>query len=158
MKIVIQRVTEASVHVSNEIISSIGAGLCVLVGICQSDTDKDMEYVTKKLLNLRIFENNSDGAANIKRWDKSVVDKSYEILCVSQFTLYSLTNKGNKPDFHLAMGADNSKEFYDKFITSLKDNYNEDKIKNGQFGAYMDVNIRNDGPVTIIIDSNNKEK
>lgn len=146
----IQRVMKASVSVSDEIVSSIQNGLCVLVGIARDDTDKDMEFIVRKILNIRLFEENET------KWHKSVVDKDYEILCVSQFTLQS-SLKGNKPDFHVAMGADTSKEFYDRFLAKLGAAYKLDKIKDGKFGAYMQVNIQNDGPVTIIIDSRKEQ-
>ncbi|XP_068619795.1 D-aminoacyl-tRNA deacylase [Battus philenor] len=151
MKALIQRVKNAKVTVNGELISSIEQGACILIGINSSDTIKDMEYIVKKILSIRIFDDE-----NNKRWQKNVVDKQYEILCVSQFTLYN-TWKGNKPDFHKAMGADRSKEFYEKFIQMLKDKYKADKVKDGLFGAYMQVSIQNDGPVTLEIESPNTQ-
>jgi D-aminoacyl-tRNA deacylase len=151
MRAVIQRVLKASVTVSDEIISSISNGYCVLIGISRDDTEKDMDFIVKKILNIRLFEDVDENGANNK-WNKSVVDRDLEILCVSQFTLQS-TLKGNKPDFHLAMSADSSKDFYFKFLQQMRSCYKPEKIKDGQFGAYMQVNIQNDGPVTIIIDS-----
>lgn len=151
MKAIIQRVVKASVTVSDELISSISNGYCVLVGISRNDTAKDMEYIAKKILSIRLFESSTDGGAS-KPWASSIVEKDLEILCVSQFTLQS-TLKGTKPDFHLAMGADQSKDFYDKFLNLLGTSYKPDKIKDGKFGAYMQVHIQNDGPVTIILDS-----
>jgi D-tyrosyl-tRNA(Tyr) deacylase len=151
MRAVIQRVLKASVTVSDEIISSISNGYCVLIGISRDDTEKDMDFIVKKILNIRLFEDVDETGANNK-WNKSVVDRDLEILCVSQFTLQS-TLKGNKPDFHLAMSADSSKDFYFKFLQQMRSCYKPEKIKDGQFGAYMQVNIQNDGPVTIIIDS-----
>ena len=148
MKAVIQRVLTASVSVAGELISSIERGYCILVGISKDDTDKDMEFIIRKILNMRLF---SDDETNTK-WNKSVVDKNFEILCVSQFTLQSVF-KGNKPDFHQAMPAEKSKEFYDRFLETLGSLYKHDKIKNGKFGNYMKVSIENDGPVTIILDS-----
>ncbi|XP_045538172.1 D-aminoacyl-tRNA deacylase [Papilio machaon] len=147
MKALIQRVKNAKVTVNDEVISSIEQGACVLIGICSSDTIKDMEYIVRKLLSIRIFDDE-----NHKRWQKSIVDKQFEILCVSQFTLYN-TWKGNKPDFHKAMAADRSKEFYEQFIQMLRDKYKPDKVKDGLFGAYMQVSIQNDGPVTLEIES-----
>lgn len=149
MKAVIQRVTKASVTVDGQTVSSIGQGLCVLIGIHRDDTRKDMEYIVRKILNYRLFDN-ADG----KRWNKSVKDLNHEVLCVSQFTLYHLM-KGNKPDFHLSMSGDASKEFYLDFLSELRKNYCEDKIKDGQFGAMMQVVIQNDGPVTVEIESPN---
>ncbi|CAG4991355.1 unnamed protein product [Parnassius apollo] len=154
MKALIQRVMNAKVTVNGELISSIEQGACILIGINNNDTIKDMEYIVRKILSIRIFDDE-----NNKRWQKSIVDKEFEILCVSQFTLYN-TWKGNKPDFHKAMGADQSKEFYEKFIQMLKDKYKPDKVKDGLFGAYMQVSIQNDGPVTLEIESpgNSNEK
>lgn len=100
----------------------------------------------RKILNLRLFEN--DG----KRWNKSVQDEKLEILCVSQFTLYHRL-KGNKPDFHLAMQGVAAEELYNKFLDTLKSEYESDKVKDGKFGAYMQVSIVNDGPVTLELES-----
>jgi D-aminoacyl-tRNA deacylase len=150
MKAVIQRVCSASVTVSNEMISSIKNGLCILIGISRDDTEKDIDYIVKKILNIRLFED--EAATEGSKWSKNVVERDFEILCVSQFTLQS-TLKGTKPDFHLAMGADKSKDFYEKFLESLRKSYKSENIKDGKFGAYMNVNIQNDGPVTILLDS-----
>lgn len=152
MRAVIQKVTKASVSVNGELISSIGKGLCVLIGISREDTPKDIEYMVRKITNLKIFADENEIL-----WKKSVVDKNYEILCVSQFTLYTIL-KGNKLDFHRAMGADQSKDFYYQFLEDLGKAYNPDLIKDGVFGAFMQVDIQNDGPVTIELDSNNPKK
>jgi D-tyrosyl-tRNA(Tyr) deacylase len=154
MKAVIQRVVKASVSVSGELVSSIQNGLCVLIGIATDDSEKDVDFIIRKLLNIRLFENPD---SENSKWNKSVVDRDFEILCVSQFTLQS-TLKGTKPDFHLAMGADSSKEFYENFLEKLKKAYKLDKIKDGRFGAYMQVSIENDGPVTILLDSRKEAK
>jgi len=147
MKAIIQRVTKASVSVGDETISSIGRGLCILLGISRNDTAKDAEFMIRKILNLRLFDG-EDG----KRWCKSVKDSNLEILCVSQFTLQCIL-KGNKPDFHEAMAGDQSKIMYDQFLEDMKKNYDASKIKNGVFGAHMVVSIDNDGPVTIEVNS-----
>ncbi|XP_022333884.2 D-aminoacyl-tRNA deacylase-like [Crassostrea virginica] len=147
MKAIIQRVTGASVKVGEETISSIGQGLCVLIGIGRYDTEKELEYMARKILNIRVFDG-EDG----KRWNKSVMDKQLEVLCVSQFTL-SAVLKGNKPDFHEAMGPETSEKAYQDFLQLMRNSYNTDKIKDGKFGAYMQVHIQNDGPVTIPLDS-----
>ncbi|KAH9509074.1 D-tyrosyl-tRNA(Tyr) deacylase [Bulinus truncatus] len=158
MKAVIQRVIKASVTVDDEIVGSIGRGLCVLVGISRYDTEKEMEYIVRKILNIRVFNDETD-----KRWMKSVVDMGYEVLCVSQFTLES-SLKGNKPDFRHAMAPELSQPFYNQFLEALKAQYRPDKIQDGKFGAYMQVNIQNDGPVTIpleikpVTSSKNAEK
>lgn len=147
MRVIVQRVTKASVMVGDELISSIGRGLCVLVGICKDDTQKEREYLARKVQNLRVFDDESG-----KRWCKSVKDKNFEILCVSQFTLYAVM-KGNKPDFHNAMPGDASKQYYEEFLSLLKKGYSAEKVKDGKFAAYMQVHIQNDGPVTIQLES-----
>lgn len=147
MKAIVQRVTNASVTVDGKLISSIGKGLCILVGIGRKDAPKDADWLAKKLLNLRIFDDDEG-----KRWNKSVMDKQYEVLCISQFTLF-VEMKGNKPDFHNAMGPEQSQQFYEAFLKKMKDSYSPEKIKDGIFGAYMQVHIQNDGPVTIPIES-----
>lgn len=150
MKAVIQRVLKASVTVSDEIVGSIQNGLCVLIGIARDDTEKDMEFIAKKILSLKLFEDEG-------HWKRSVVDKDFEVLCVSQFTLQARTSKGAKPDFHQAMSSETSEEFYSKFLDLMKAKYKSEKIQNGKFGAYMKVDIQNDGPVTIIIESRKDE-
>ncbi|XP_063980495.1 D-aminoacyl-tRNA deacylase 1 isoform X2 [Diachasmimorpha longicaudata] len=147
MKAIIQRVTQASVTVHGQVISSIANGLCVLVGIKTDDTLADVEYIVKKILNLKLFD-----GENGKRWGASVIDKQYEVLCVSQFTLYHIM-KGNKLDFHRAMSAVHAEPFYRNFIAELGKVYNPEFIKDGKFGAMMQVHIENDGPVTIEIES-----
>ncbi|XP_069788447.1 D-aminoacyl-tRNA deacylase 1 isoform X3 [Narcine bancroftii] len=147
MKAIIQRVAKASVTVGEEQISSIGRGLCVLLGISVEDTQKDMEYMVRKILNLRLFEDE-----NGKHWCKSVMDKQYEILFISQFTLQCIL-KGSKPDFHLAMGAEQSETFYSGFLQHVRKAYRPELVKDGKFGAYMQVHIQNDGPVTIELES-----
>ncbi|XP_055377851.1 D-aminoacyl-tRNA deacylase [Condylostylus longicornis] len=149
MKAIIQRVTSAKVTVNEELISSIGRGLCVLVGICQDDTEKDVDFMVRKLLSIRLFEDPTG-----KRWQKCVKDENLEILCISQFTLYHRL-KGNKPDFHMAMQGPDAQSLYNSFLRKLGTSYNVDKIKDGKFGAYMQVHIQNDGPVTITLDSPN---
>lgn len=146
MKAIIQRVMQASVTVGEETVGSIGQGLCVLLGISRFDTTKEMESMVRKILNLRIFDDEEG-----RRWKASVKEKNFDVLCVSQFTLQCIL-KGNKPDFHEAMGADKSEEFYNLFLEKMKQSYSQDKIKNGKFGAAMQVHIQNDGPVTIEID------
>ncbi|XP_034256095.1 D-aminoacyl-tRNA deacylase [Thrips palmi] len=147
MKGTIQRVVKASVEVDGQLISSIGRGICVLVGIHKNDSEKDKEYLARKLLSIRLWEDDKG-----RRWSRSVTDMQYEILCVSQFTLYYYL-KGNKPDFHAAMPGAQSQEFYNSFLDTLKKLYDPSKIKDGQFGAMMQVHIQNDGPVTLDIES-----
>ncbi len=148
MKLVIQRVKNASVSVDSEVVGSIGRGLLVLVGIHRDDTTQSRQFLAKKLLNLRAFE-----AEDEKRWSKSVLDLDLEILCVSQFTLYH-TMKGNKPDFRHAMPPDKAKEFYNDFLDELrKFRTDGEKIQDGRFGALMEVSLVNDGPVTLELES-----
>ncbi|XP_026868997.1 D-aminoacyl-tRNA deacylase 1 [Electrophorus electricus] len=147
MKAVIQRVTKASVTVGGEQISSIGRGLCVLLGISAEDTQKDIDYMVRKILNLRLFEDE-----NGRSWSRSVMDTELEVLCVSQFTLQHIL-KGNKPDFHSAMPAELSQTFYNNIVEQMRTAYNPELIKDGKFGAYMQVHIQNDGPVTIHLES-----
>ncbi|KAI9603898.1 hypothetical protein H4Q26_003507 [Puccinia striiformis f. sp. tritici PST-130] len=164
MRAVIQRVTSASVTVNQNQISRIGKGLCVLVGIGTDDTIKEMNYIINKILSIRLFPSSKDiGEENDsieredqvqKEWKQSIRDINGEILIVSQFTLLAKTKKGNKPDFHKAMvKTESSKTIYEELIRSIKMSYSEDLIKEGQFGAMMQVEICNDGPVTMIIDT-----
>ncbi|XP_003740345.1 D-aminoacyl-tRNA deacylase [Galendromus occidentalis] len=146
MRALIQRVTAARVTVRNDLVSSIEKGLCVLVGIQKDDTEADIEYMVRKILRTKLFSTDEG------RWKKSVVEEGLEILCVSQFTLFAVL-KGNKPDFHNSMPGEASKEFYSKFLNAIRQSYENDKIKDGAFGEYMQVHIENDGPVTIMLDS-----
>ncbi|XP_058824421.1 D-aminoacyl-tRNA deacylase [Topomyia yanbarensis] len=147
MKAIIQRVTSAKVTVGEDLISSIGKGLCVLVGISNEDNANDVDWLAKKLLNIRLFE---DPAG--KRWSQSVLDQKLEILCISQFTLYNRM-KGNKPDFSKAMQGTEAQSLYSSLLQKLAAQYELGKIKDGKFGALMQVHIQNDGPVTIEIES-----
>jgi D-tyrosyl-tRNA(Tyr) deacylase len=133
--------------VGEELISEIGRGLCVLLGISKDDSSKEAEWMAKKLLNLRVFDD-EDG----KPWSKCVAEKKYEILCVSQFTLCHVL-KGNKPDFHNALTSEKSEPMYLEFLEMIGKMYTPEKIKPGKFGAYMQVHIQNDGPVTLHIES-----
>ncbi|XP_023541323.1 D-aminoacyl-tRNA deacylase-like [Cucurbita pepo subsp. pepo] len=148
MRAVVQRVASASVEVDGRIVSEIGPGLLVLVGVHDSDTDSDAEYICRKVLNMRLFPNESTS----KAWDLNVMQKNYEVLLVSQFTLYGIL-KGNKPDFHVAMPPQTAKPFYASVVERFGKSYKPDAIKDGVFGAKMKVNLVNDGPVTMQIDS-----
>eukprot|EP01116_Phalansterium_solitarium_P007743 TRINITY_DN20614_c0_g1_i1.p1 TRINITY_DN20614_c0_g1~~TRINITY_DN20614_c0_g1_i1.p1 ORF type:complete len:153 (-),score=29.72 TRINITY_DN20614_c0_g1_i1:95-553(-) len=152
MRAILQRVLRGSVTVEGKVVSSIGRGLVVLVGIEQSDTEKDAEFIGRKILNARLWENEESG----KAWDRSVVDRKFELLIVSQFTLHAVM-KGNKPDFHLSMKADQSKAFYEKFLARVRSAYEPAKVQEGEFGAMMTVDLANDGPVSIWLDSRTKE-
>lgn len=146
MRVVVQKCLESSVTVDNKLISKIGKGLMVLVGFTHNDTIKDIEYIAKKVINLRIFED-ENGVMN-----KSVLDEKGSILCISQFTLYGDTKKGNRPSYIEAMPGNESIKLYDIFCDKLNEQI---PTKKGIFGADMKVSLINDGPTTIIIDSNN---
>ncbi|KAL8108148.1 uncharacterized protein LOC141670536 isoform X1 [Apium graveolens] len=153
MRAVVQRVASASVEVEGRTVSSIGPGLLVLVGIHDSDVDSDADYICRKVLNMRLFPNDTAG----KSWDRNVMQMNYEVLLVSQFTLYGIL-KGNKPDFHLAMSPGRAKPFYNSVVERFGKAYRTDAVKDGIFGAMMKVNLVNDGPVTMHLDSSQSSK
>ena len=130
-------------------VGEINRGLCVLVGIQTDDVDDDMDYIAKKVLSLRLFPD----TVSDKPWSKSVMDMGLEVLSISQFTLHAKTNKGTKPDFHNAMKSEDSREFYHNFLNLLRTEYQKEKVQEGRFGERMEVEIINDGPVTIVLDS-----
>ena len=147
MRSLIQRVTSASVQVEDKIISEIGSGLVVLLGITHNDSLDDSNYLINKILNLRIF-----GDENSDNFELSLLDTNKEILIISQFTLYADTKKGRRPSFIESAKSDVAKKIYDEFISLIK-TQTEINVKTGIFGAKMLVNINNDGPVTISMDS-----
>ncbi|KAL0946469.1 hypothetical protein HGRIS_012688 [Hohenbuehelia grisea] len=149
MRAIIQRVTSASVSVDGEVISAISRGLMVLVGIGKDDNAGDVLALAKKILTLRVFADPTD---ETKMWKASVSDIGGDILCVSQFTLMANTSK-NKPDFHQAMSTESSRELYSSFLAKLGELYAADKIKDGKFGAMMNVSLTNEGPVTFTLES-----
>lgn len=148
MRLVVQRVKSASVTVDGNVVSSIGQGAMALVGLHQDDTQEDLEYCCKRLLACKLWENES-GAG----WRHGVKQRGLEVLCVSQFTLYGTLSKKHQPDYKLSMKSVQAQEMYNLFLDMLKSNYEPDKIKDGVFGAMMDVSLINDGPVTIVIES-----
>jgi D-tyrosyl-tRNA(Tyr) deacylase len=150
MRIVIQRVSEALVKVEGEIISAIKNGMLVLVGIEDSDSQEDIDWLTTKIIQLRIFDD-ENGVMNL-----SVKDVNGEILIVSQFTLHASTKKGNRPSYIRASKPDFAIPMYEKFIQKTEELLGKN-VGTGQFGAMMDVALVNDGPVTIIIDSKQKD-
>lgn len=145
MKVVLQRVKKASVTVEKEEISKIDEGILVLVGFSKEDTEEKIPEVAKKIVNLRIF-NDDKGIMNL-----SLLDMKYSILSVSQFTLYADTKKGNRPSYIKAMNGDQAIKLYDKFNDELR-KYTT-KVFTGVFGADMKVELINDGPVTITIEN-----
>ena len=150
MKVVIQRVSEASVTIDSQIVAQIHQGLLILVGIEETDTFEDSNWLVSKIVYLRIFED-----AN-KVMNLSVKDCDGEIIVVSQFTLHALTKKVNRPSYIKAAKPDIASPLYENFLEQLELELGK-KIQTGQFGADMKVALVNDGPVTIIIDSKNKE-
>lgn len=146
MKVVVQRVKEASVEVEGRTISSIGNGLLLLVGFTQDDTEEDIARFTKKIVALRIFDDEA-GVMN-----RSVQDVSGSILAVSQFTLYANCKKGNRPSYIAAAPGNISEPLYERFCEHLEEAM-PGRIQRGKFGADMKVKLLNDGPVTIILDS-----
>lgn len=147
MKVVVQRVKSSSVTIDNKIYNSIDKGLMVLVGFTEGDNTSDIDYIVKKIVNLRIFDDES-GIMN-----KSIIDTKGSILSISQFTLYADTKKGNRPSYINALNGNIATKLYDEFNNKLKNLVN---TKTGIFGSDMQVSLINDGPITIIIDSKNK--
>lgn len=149
MRALIQRVKSGSVEVDNQIISKINQGIVLLIGIEDSDDFDDVDWICKKVSQLRIFDDEG------KVMNKSLVDIDGEILIISQFTLHAMTKKGNRPSYIRAAKIDYAKKVYDQFLTLMENKLNK-KPDAGVFGADMLVRIENDGPVTILIDSKNK--
>jgi D-tyrosyl-tRNA(Tyr) deacylase len=150
MRAVIQRVTKASVSIENMLKASIGKGLLVLVGIEEADNDKDLEWLCSKIVRLRIF-NDYNGVMNL-----SVQDISGEIMAVSQFTLHAKTKKGNRPSYIKAARPEQAIPIYNRFVARLTELLGRE-VKTGEFGAMMQIELVNDGPVTIIVDTREKE-
>lgn len=150
MKIVIQRVSKASVTIENKKVAEIQSGLLILLGIVNEDTQEDIKWLSNKITNLRIF-NDDEGVMN-----KSIKDINGDIIAVSQFTLHASTKKGNRPSYIKAAKPDIAIPLYKKFVQQLETDLGK-KVQTGQFGADMKVELLNDGPVTIIIDSKDKK-
>lgn len=150
MRVIIQRVSQASVTIDGKIKSSIGLGLLVLLGVEDVDSQEDVEWLSSKIVNLRIF-NDADGVMNV-----SVKDAGGDIILVSQFTLHASTKKGNRPSYIKAARPEVAIPLYEKMIGQLQTDL-EKPIQTGEFGADMKVSLLNDGPVTIVIDSKQKE-
>lgn len=150
MRVLIQRVKNASVTIKGEVISLINNGLLVFIGICDEDEKEDIEWLAKKIANIRLFDD-ENGVMNL-----SVTDVGGDVLAVSQFTLMASTKKGNRPSYIKAAKPDISVPLYEQFCQELEIALNK-PIKRGVFGADMEVALLNDGPVTIFIDSKNRE-
>ncbi|RXG14021.1 D-tyrosyl-tRNA(Tyr) deacylase [Leeuwenhoekiella aestuarii] len=150
MRLVIQRVSEASVTIENVIKGRIGRGFMILLGIETEDTQEDIEWLTSKICGLRVFSD-SEGLMN-----ESILDQEGEILLISQFTLHASTKKGNRPSFVKAAKPNVAIPLYEKFVGTLSQKLKK-QVKTGVFGADMKVSLVNDGPVTITLDSKNRE-
>ena len=150
MRVVVQRVSQSNVKVSGEVIGEIKEGLMVLVSFVDEDNDTDLDWMTKKIINLRIFKDD-EGKMN-----RSVQDVGGDILLISQFTLHGSTKKGNRPSFIKAAKPDFANVMYERFIKVLEQSLGKE-IQTGEFGGDMKVSLVNDGPTTIIIDSKDKE-
>ncbi|MBK6751272.1 MAG: D-tyrosyl-tRNA(Tyr) deacylase [Acidobacteria bacterium] len=145
MRAVVQRVSRAKVTVDDKLIGEIGVGLLVLLGVTHADDNKDAEYLVDKIINLRVFDD-TDGKMNL-----SLADIDGELLVVSQFTLYGDTRRGRRPSFIKAVGGDDALRWYKHFVVKARENVKH--VATGEFGEMMDVELVNDGPVTIILDS-----
>jgi D-aminoacyl-tRNA deacylase len=150
LKVVIQRVSSASVEIHSKIVAQIQSGLLVLVGIEDQDNEEDINWLTSKIVNLRIF-GDENGVMNL-----SLKDINGDMIIVSQFTLHALTKKGNRPSYIKASKPEIAIPLYEKFVQQMEVVL-EKKVQTGQFGADMKVELINDGPVTLVIDSRNKE-
>jgi D-aminoacyl-tRNA deacylase len=150
MRVVIQRVSEASVTIENKKVANINRGLLVLVGIEESDTQEDIDWLVAKVVKLRIF-GDENGVMNL-----SVLEINGDIIVVSQFTLHAATKKGNRPSYIKAAKPEIAIPLYESFVQKIEQEIGK-KVQTGQFGADMKVALLNDGPVTIIIDTKNKE-
>lgn len=150
MRVVIQRVKNASVRVDEQVVGAIDHGLLLLLGITQEDSTEDIEWLCRKIVQMRIFGDEND------LMNKSLLDIDGEVLVISQFTLHASTKKGNRPSFIAAARPEQAIPLYEQFITVIQD-YVPKKVQTGIFGADMKVNLLNDGPVTITMDSKNRE-
>ena len=149
MRVILQRVTDASVTVKDKIKGAINQGILVLVGIENEDSQEDIKWLSKKIINMRIFDD-SDGTMN-----KSIIEVNGDLLVISQFTLHASIKKGNRPSYIKAAKPDIAVPLYENFLSQLKLDLNK-PIQSGVFGADMKISLTNDGPVTILIDTKNK--
>jgi D-aminoacyl-tRNA deacylase len=147
MRVIIQRVKSSQVTINGEVVGKIGRGLNLLVGIADTDTETELDWMARKCLELRLFPGNNSGDV---RWEKSVQEIEGELLVVSQFTLYGDCRKGRRPSFSRSATPDLAKQLYEKFVEKLRQSGL--KVETGEFGAMMEVLIENDGPVTLILE------
>lgn len=145
MRVVVQRVSSSKVIVDQKVVGSIERGLNLLIGISKEDTYEDLKYIKDKVVNLRVFEDEEN------KMNRSILDIQGEILAISQFTLYGDCRKGRRPNFMNAMGGEDANALYEDFLKMLKESGL--RVEKGEFGADMKVDIQNDGPVTILLDS-----
>ena len=150
MRALIQRVARASVTVDVEVVGSIGPGLVVFLGVSQGDDESDAQYLTDKIANLRIFADQQD------RFNRSALDTGAELLIVSQFTLYADTRKGRRPDFNQAASPDEAQRLYEYSLDLFR--RTDLKVETGRFQAHMQVQLQNDGPVTLMLDSADRHR
>eukprot|EP00522_Entomoneis_paludosa_P006009 CAMPEP_0172439400 /NCGR_PEP_ID=MMETSP1065-20121228/398_1 /TAXON_ID=265537 /ORGANISM="Amphiprora paludosa, Strain CCMP125" /LENGTH=200 /DNA_ID=CAMNT_0013188081 /DNA_START=72 /DNA_END=674 /DNA_ORIENTATION=+ len=151
MRLVLQRVKSASVTVEGEVVSQIGPGVLALVGLHEHDQQEDLQDCCKRLLASKLWANDNGGM-----WRHGVKQRGLEVLLVSQFTLYGTLSKKNQPDYKLAMKNIPAKIMYSEFVEMVKEAYEADKVKDGVFGAMMDVSLVNDGPVTLLVETEPK--
>lgn len=147
MKIVIQRVSEASVTIEDRVVARIGKGILILLGIAHNDSQEDIEYLVRKVVAMRIFSDH-EGKMNL-----SIEEVKGDMIVVSQFTLHAQTKKGNRPSYIDAARPEQAIPLYEKFVKQLKNSIGSERVSTGEFGADMQVQLINDGPVTIIMDS-----
>lgn len=147
MRVIIQRVTASQVEVNGQIVGKIGQGLNLLVAIAQTDTEAELDWMTRKCLELRLFP---DPDRDTGRWEKSVQEIEGELLVISQFTLYGDCRKGRRPSFDHSAAPEAAKKLYEKFVEKLR--LSGLKVETGVFGAMMQVSIQNDGPVTLLLE------
>ncbi len=150
MKVLVQRVSEAAVSINDKIVGTIGSGFVVLVGVSKTDTEADVDHIVNKVINLRIFSDD-DG-----KFNRSAIDVGAELLLVSQFTLHADTRKGRRPSFIDAAPPELAEPTFDQAVEKFRETGL--KVETGRFQAYMMVSLTNDGPVTIMIDSADKER
>ena len=148
MRALVQRVSRGGVNIPSESYSqSIGKGIVLLLGISEEDTENEVNYIVEKCANLRIFEDENN------KMNLSLLNVDGEVLLISQFTLYGDTKKGNRPSFNLAAKPEKAKKLYDLFANKIKSIVGKEKVREGIFGAMMEVEIINDGPVTVLVES-----
>ena len=150
MRVVIQRVSQASVSIDSQVKSQIDTGLMILLGIEEADTKEDIEWLSKKIVNMRIFPDNDEVM------NKSIIDVGGEVLIISQFTLHASTKKGNRPSYIQAAKPDKAIPLYQSFVAEIQGLLST-KVQTGEFGADMQISLINDGPVTIFVDTKNKQ-